>query len=236
MRRIHIAMLSVSAVALLAQTGIAQETVNKVSGGGVTLAGWTGKIDASRENTGLTLADGKLEAFGNGGMHVVTGPAASYWNAANTASGNYTVKATFHEPKFQGLNSHPHPYGIMIGGNDLGTDNQSLLYCAAYGDGRFIVRGFAPGTPRGTFQMNGGGEKNDAIHKASAVGAEVQQEIAVSVKGDKVECAINGTVVGSYDKSAVVGTGKLKSTDGVYGIRFGHNTEAHVSGFTMTKQ
>ena len=57
----------------------------------------------------------------------------------------------------------------------------------------------------------------------------------MSVKGDKVECAINGTVVGSYDKSAVVGAGKLKSTDGVYGIRFAHNTEGTVTGLTMTK-
>jgi len=29
--------------------------------------------------------------------------------------------------------------------------------------------------------------------------------------------------------------GRLKSTDGVYGIRFGHNTEATVSGLTMTR-
>ena len=58
----------------------------------------------------------------------------------------------------------------------------------------------------------------------------------MSVKGDKVTCAINGTVVGTYDKSAVVGAGKLKSTDGVYGIRFSHNTEGTVSGLTMTKQ
>ena len=49
----------------------------------------------------------------------------------------------------------------------------------------------------------------------------------MSVKGDKVECSINGTVVGTYDKAAVVGAGKLKSTDGVYGIRFAHNTEGH---------
>ena len=236
MRRVTVS-LSIAAIALLAQAGVAQETVSKVSGGGVTLAGWTGKIDVSRENTGLTLNDAKLEAFGKGAMHVVTGPAVTYWNPANTASGDYTVKATFHEPAYMGLNNHPHPYGIMIGGNDLGTDNASLLYCAAYGDGRFIMRGFAPGTPQGWFRLNGGGgEANAAIHKAAGKGSEVQQEIAVSVKGDKVECAINGTVVGSYDKSAVVGAGKLKSTDGVYGIRFGHNTEAHISGFTMTKQ
>jgi len=42
---------------------------------------------------------------------------------------------------------------------------------------------------------------------------------------------VNGTVVGSYDKAAVVGAGKLKSTDGVYGLRFGHNTEVVVTGF-----
>ena len=53
----------------------------------------------------------------------------------------------------------------------------------------------------------------------------------MSVKGDKVECSVNGTVVGSYDKAAVVGAGKLKSTDGVYGLRFGHNTEVIVTGF-----
>jgi hypothetical protein len=42
-------------------------------------------------------------------------------------------------------------------------------------------------------------------------------------------------VVGTYDKSALVAAGKLKSTDGVYGIRFAHNTEALVTGLTMTK-
>ena len=83
--------------------------------------------------------------------------------------------------------------------------------------------------------MNGRGEPNAAVKKAAGPGEPVTQEIAVSVKGDKVECAINGTVVGSYDKSALVTEGKLKSTDGVYGIRFAHNTDATVSGLTMTK-
>ena len=57
------------------------------------------------------------------------------------------------------------------------------------------------------------------------------QDIALSVKGSKVECSVNGTVVGSYDKSAVVGAGKLKSTDGVFGLRFGHNTDVIVTNF-----
>jgi hypothetical protein len=128
------------------------------------------------------------------------------------------------------LNDHPHPYGIVIAGNKLGTDQQSYLYCAAYGNGNFIVRGFGPQP----FQMNGGhGEANAAVHKASGAGAPVTQEIAVSVKGDQVTCAINGTVVATYPKSDLVTTGKLGSTDGVYGIRFAHNTEATVTGLTL---
>ena len=39
----------------------------------------------------------------------------------------------------------------------------------------------------------------------------------------------------SYDKSALVTAGDLKSTDGVYGIRFAHNTEAFVTGLKVTK-
>jgi hypothetical protein len=73
------------------------------------------------------------------------------------------------------------------------------------------------------------------VHKAASQGEPVTQEIAVSVKGDRVECSINGTVVAGYDKSALVTAGKLTSTDGVYGIRFAHNTEATVTGLSMTK-
>jgi hypothetical protein len=72
------------------------------------------------------------------------------------------------------------------------------------------------------------------VNKAAGVGEPVTQEIAISVRGEKVECSINNKVVASYDKSALVTSGKLKSTDGVYGIRFAHNTEALVTGLTIT--
>jgi hypothetical protein len=42
-------------------------------------------------------------------------------------------------------------------------------------------------------------------------------------------------MVVTYDKSALVTAGKLKSTDGVYGIRFAHNTDATVTDFKKTK-
>jgi len=208
-----------------------QETSRAVEGGGVKVSGWTGQVDAKEAEAGMTLNSAKFAKEGNA-FHVVTGPAITYWNPANKASGDYTVKATFTEPKYMNLNDHPHPYGVMIGGNDLGTDKQSYLYCAAYGNGSFIVRGFGPAA----FQVNGRRASTDpAVNKAAAKDEPVTQEIALSVKGDKVECAINGKVVGSYDKAAVVGEGKLKSTDGTYGVRFGHNTEVMVKDLKLSK-
>ncbi len=205
------------------------ENSKAVAGGGVAVKGWTEKVDAKEAAAGLTLNSAKFIKEGNA-FHVVTGPATTYWNPANKASGNYTVTATFREPKFMSLMTHPHPYGIVIAGNDMGTDQQTYLYCAAYGNGKFIMRGFGP-LP---FQMNGRGEENPAVNKVNP-GEPVTQEIAMSVKGDRVECSINKKVVASYDKSAVVTTGKLKSTNGVYGIRFAHNTEVFVTGLKMTK-
>ncbi|HEU0253196.1 MAG TPA: hypothetical protein VFR12_09215 [Pyrinomonadaceae bacterium] len=206
------------------------ETSRGVAGGGISVPGWTGKIDAKEVEAGLTLNSAKLTKEGDALM-VTTGPAVTYWNPANKASGDYTVKATFKEPKYMSLNNHPHPYGLVIAGNDLGTDQQSYLYCAAYGNGKFIVRGFGPAA----FQMNGRGAEDPAVNKAEGVGQPVTQEIAMSVKGDKVECSINNKVVASYNKADLVTEGKLKSTDGVYGLRFAHNTEAVVTDLRMTK-
>jgi len=232
MRQVNFSALVLAAVLALPGLAAAQQEANRsVAGGGISVPGWNGTVDAQAASQGQTVNDTKLSKDGDA-LHVITGPATTYWNPANRASGDYTVKATFTEPKYMNLNNHPHPYGIVIAGNDLGTERQSYLYCAAYGTGGFIVRGFGPEP----FQVNGRRpEMNDAVHKAAGPGERVTQEIAVSVKGDKVQCAINGTVVGSYDKASLVTDGKLKSTDGVYGIRFAHNTEGLVTGLTVTK-
>jgi hypothetical protein len=207
-----------------------EDSSRAVAGGGVTVSGWTGKIDAREASQGMTLNNAKFAKEGDA-FHVITGPAVTYWNAGNKASGDYTVTAHFREPKFMNLNTHPHPYGIVIAGNDLGTDQQSYLYCAAYGDGKYIVRGMGPAP----FQMNGRGTPDAAVNKAAAVGQPVEQDISMSVKGDKVACSINGKEVWSSDKSALVTSGKLKSTDGVYGLRSAHNTEVFVTGLKLTK-
>src|SRR3954467_7090183 len=84
-----------------------------IPNGGISVPGWTGKIDSQSEKQGRVLNDARVAPEGNA-IHVTTGPAATFWNPANKASGDYTVKATFTEPKYMALNSHPHSYGIVI--------------------------------------------------------------------------------------------------------------------------
>jgi hypothetical protein len=220
-------MMAVAALALAAGTvAFAQFDPDRViPGGGIHIQGWTGKIDASSARQGRKLEDAKLMQDGNA-IHVTTGPATTFWNPANTASGDYTIKATFNEPKFMELNSHPHSYGIFIGGNNMGTDMMTLVYCAAYGDGNAFIRGFGPAVFN---QLRS--QPFPSVHKAAGIGQPVTQEIAWTVKGGKAECAINGTVIASYTKDQIVAPGKLTSLDGVYGLRFTHNVEAIVTGF-----
>jgi len=200
--------------------------------GGIKVPCWNGKIDAAEQAAGMTLADARFSEEA-GAFHITTGPAVTYWKTGEMLTNDYIVKATFTEPKFMNLNSHAHPYGIFIGGNDMGTSVQSAFYCGAYGDGRFIARGFGPEP----FRLNGlFGDKNPAIHKALGKGQPVEQDIALSVTGNKVVCSINGAAVGTYDSSSLVGPKRLKALSGAYGLRLAHNTDVLVTNFKAEQQ
>ena len=110
---------------------------------------------------------------------------------------------------------------------------QSYLYCAAYGNGNFIVRGFGPEP----FHMGAQRpEANAAVHKAAGKGHPSHRTSRCPVKGDTRRVRDQRHERRQLsDKSEVVAAGKLKSTDGIYGVRFGHNTSATVTGLTMTK-
>lgn len=204
-----------------------QDKDRVVAGGGINVPGWKGRIDPAAAKKGSTINDSKVTREGDA-LHLAVGPAAIYWDPANTASGDYTVKATFKEAKPAA--DHPHPYGIFIGGNKLDTPDLSLVYCIAYSDGTFLVRGFN-GAKVVTL---GKRQANPAVNKTAADGS-VTNEVAWNVRGDRAECAINGTTVAGFDRAELVGPDKLESTDGVAGIRVSHNVDVVVTGFGITK-
>lgn len=233
MRALRVSAAMIGVMAMLApvvsgQRGRGMDADRKIEGGGITAAGWTGAVDPPAANEGKSVKDSKFEQKG-AEYHLTIGPAATYWNPANTASGDYTVKATFTEGKM--MSGHPHPMGLMIGGNKLGTPEQSYIYCTAYRNGNFIVGRFNGNTPTRMVRPT----PNAAIKKAATADESVTQEVAWVVKGPRVECMVNGTVVQGFDKSELVGPGKLESTDGVYGIRVSHNMDLVVKDLKVTK-
>jgi hypothetical protein len=204
----------------------AQEADKKVAGGGITVKGWQGKADPSKQ--GLTINDSKFAPEGKG-FRMTTGPAGMYWSAANNAKGDFSVKATFTEAKQ--VNDHPHPFGVFIGGSALDTDAPNALYCAAYRNGNYIVRGFSGGQP---FRVVAKPAAHDAVKKGDPA-VEVVNEVGFVVKGDSVSCVVNGTAVWTGTKADVTGAGKLPSLDGIVGIRTGHNSDAVVTNFALGK-
>src|SRR2546423_9753129 len=166
-----VAAVTLTILGLPARAVTQEERVRPVAAGGISAPGWQGAVDARAAGQGQTIKDTKLANEGDA-LHVTTGPAANYWNPANTARGDYTVKATFAEPKYMNLNDHPHPYGVFIGGDDPGTDPHRLLFFAAYGNGALLLRGVAPPP----LPLNGRhGESNAAAHPAARPGQPVAQ-------------------------------------------------------------
>jgi hypothetical protein len=208
-------------------TAVAQDTDRSVAGGGISVAGWKGKIDARAASQGKSVNDSK---FANNGSKIdmKIGPAAIYWSDANKASGNYEVKTTITENAFKA--NHPHSYGVFIGGSDLDTPDQAFAYCIAYANGTYAVKYFHGANVVTVADR----VESPAIHKADASG-HASNEIGWRVRGGKASCVINGTEVQTWDAAQLVGADKLKSLDGTYGIRVSHNLDLTMTPLTLKK-
>jgi opacity protein-like surface antigen len=226
MRLVYASTVALAA-ALLMPAVHAQDADRVVAGGGITVPGWMGRIDEAAAKKGLTISSSKFAREGDA-LHLTIGPAATYWNPANVAKGDFTVKGTFREGKTTA--DHPHPAGIFIGGSKLGTDEQTYMYCVAYGSGEFLVRRFNGLTVTTVARR----QAHAAVHKTGPDGSTTQ-EIGWTVRGGRAECIINGASVIGFDQAEIVGPGKLESTDGVYGIRVSHNMDIVFTGFGLTK-
>ena len=179
--------------------------------------GWMVRADRS---TSASDPDGagtiKFVTMGSG-LHATNPQAAVYWNPANTATGNYTVKATFVLQKPSG---HTNYYGLIFGGSDLDNAKQSYTYFLIAQDGTWLIK-----------KRNGDADTqnvvaktaNEAIKKPDASGKSTNA-LEVRVGADKIDYVVNGTVVHSMPKAGT-------KTDGIYGMRVNHLLEVHVDGF-----
>ncbi len=197
-----------------------------IAGGGVTLPGWTGRIDPQAARGGKKLTDDKVIAMGTG-FHVTSGPAAIYWNPKNTASGNYKVTASFTQMKPA---THPEAYGLIIGGNDLDSPNQHYLYFLVRQDGKYLINHRANDS---TVHKMIDWKQNDAVKRVDSHG-RATNVLSVVVAPEKLSFRANGVELTSLPRSSVDRDGPGSGTTGVVGVRVNHNLDVHIDGFAAT--
>jgi hypothetical protein len=202
--------LLVAAVALSAAVSLSAQTPQ----------GWKVRVDRSTsasdpDNTPNLV----FQAMGKG-FHVKGGPAGTFWNPANAAKGNYTLKATFN---LQEPSSHPNYYGLVFGGSNLDAASQAYAYFVIAQNGMFQVR-----QRQGENVTNVVNRAAHAAVRQPDASGKSSNTLEVRVAGDTVSYVVNGTVVHSGPKGSL-------TTDGLTGVRVNHVLDVHFEGFELGK-
>ncbi len=92
--------------------------------------GWKMHGDHSSEASDPDAPGANKFVVSGSGFHATNPMAAIYWNPANTATGNYTLKGTFKLNKSTGYDEY---YGLIFGGSALEGAVAKLLVLHDYG-------------------------------------------------------------------------------------------------------
>jgi hypothetical protein len=185
--------------------------------------GWKLRVDRSTSASDPDGAGAISFVTMGSGFHATNPQAAVYWNPANTATGAYTLKGTFTLMKPSG---HANYYGLVFGGSDLEGPGQKYIYFLVAQNGTWLIKNRDGDATTGNVV---GRTPSDAVKKPDDTGKSVNA-LEVRVSADKIDFAINGTVVHTAQK-----TGVTAKTDGLYGFRVNHLLEVQVDGFAVSK-
>ncbi len=184
--------------------------------------GWKVRGDHSMDASDPDAAGAIKFVTSGSGFHATNPMAAIYWNPANTATGNYTLKGTFKLIKSSGYDEY---YGLIFGGSGLDGAMQSYIYFMVTDDGTYLIKARDGASTKGVSQKT----PSDAVKKPDASGSATNA-LEVRVTADKIAFVINGTVVTTIPK-----TGAAAKTDGIYGMRINHQLEVQIDNFGVSK-
>ena len=205
-----VAMLSLVAVALVPLVAQAPK-------------GWMLRVDRSTSASDPDAAGAIKFATMGSGFHATNPQAAVFWNPANTVTGNYTLKGTF---TLLTPSDHTNYYGLVFGGSDLEGPRQTYVYFMVAQDGTWLIKQRADDA---TTQNISAKTPHPEVKKPDTSGKSTNT-LEVRVVADKIDYAVNGTIVHSTPK-----TGPTAKTDGIYAFRVNHRLDVHVDGFGISK-
>ncbi len=186
----------------------------KAAGDGALPAGWQARLDRAD----ASLADLKVFPTGTG-LHVTTGPAAIFWNPANTARGEYDVAATFTQTK---PSRHPEAYGLFVGGRELDGPGQDYLYFLVRQDGRYLIKRRMGDETQTLTPWT----EHEAVRRIEGEGSAANA-LAMRVRDDGIAFLVNGTEVMKLERVPML------NTDGIAGLRVNHNLDVRIEGFEI---
>ena len=184
--------------------------------------GWQVRVDRSQNASDPDNTPQLKFVPAGKGFQVTGGPAGTFWNTSNTATGPFTAKATFTLMK---PSNHTNYYGLVFGGSNLAAANQAYFYFVVAQDGTFLIR-----------HRNGENVtdvkdrvSHGSVRKPDASGRSVN-DLEVRVAADTVNFLVNGATVHTMPKSALGAT-----TDGIVGVRINHVLDVQFEGLQVQR-
>ena len=175
--------------------------------------GWSLRLDRAN-----VPAQPKFVAMGDG-FHFTSGPAAIYYNPAESVNGDFRVTATFTQTKAP---THPEAYGLFVGGRNLDKDNLDYGYLIVRGDGKYAVKHRA-GSEVHTIQD---WTEHPKLNKQDEAG-KATNTVAFEVSDGFVKALVNGEEVKRWEEKYWAGKGTA-------GLRVNHQLDVHISDFSVT--
>jgi hypothetical protein len=186
-------------------------------------SGWKVRIDKSTSATDPDNSpDVKFMTMGKG-FHVIGGPAGTFWNPANVATGAFNLKATFTLNKPSG---HVNYYGLFFGGSELEGPNQAYVYFLVAQDGSYTIRK----RMGDKVEDITGRSKHFQIKQPDATGKSVNVLEVRVAPTDAISFIVNGFNVDSAFKTTLGA-----KTDGLVGFRINHQLDVQVDEFSLSK-
>ena len=189
------------------------------AGGSGPPTGFMARVDS---NPGRPVGDINTAKYTRAGdmWEVKTGDHHIVWAPGDTASGNYTITARLQQMENP---SHREAYGVFIGGKNLNQPSQQYLYFVVGGTGEYMI------SRRDSTKVTAlkPWTANDAIPKRDAAG-KADNTLAIRVAADSVRFMVNNTQVAALPKATL-------PTDGVAGVRIGHNLHLTMQPVRITR-